>query len=134
MKKHYSLICILLFALCIQTHAQDTIHVQVMTFGSAQDTLVVFPPDTFSTEKIIMNYTLRCPYTVQCGEWDYLTYTNLYKPTGRYDSVMHTAPSYVVNGTSPDSVPLMLSPSWSYSAHFEQHITYNNIISYDSAL
>src|SRR3982751_5112719 len=108
MKKALLPVFIFYYLFSITLKAQDTIHVQVMTFGSAQDTSVVFPPDTFGIEKIIMNYTLRCPYTVQCGEWDYLTYTYLYKPTGRYDSVMHTAPSYVVNGSSPDSVPLML--------------------------
>src|SRR3569832_989592 len=136
MKRLYPLLLVFIlhFTFCISASAQDTIHVQVMTFGSAQDTQVVFPPDTFGIEKIIMNYTLRCPYSVQCGEWDYLTYTNLYKPTGRFDSVMHVVPSYIVNGGSPDSLPLMLSPSWSYSAHYEQHITYNNVISYDSTV
>src|SRR5215212_12128056 len=99
-------------------HAQDTIHVQAMTFGSAQDTLVVFPPDTFGIERIIMNYTLRCPYTIQCGEWDYLTYTHLYKPTGVWDSVSHTAPSFIVNGASPDSFQYMNNPSYSYTNHF----------------
>jgi hypothetical protein len=128
------LFLILHFSFCIVLKAQDTIHVQVMTFGSSQDTFVVFPPDTFGVEKIIMNYKLHCPDPVQCGEWDYLTYTYLYKPTGLYDSVMHVAPSYVMNGLSPDSIPLMLTPSYSYSPHFEQHITYNNTISYDSAL
>jgi len=114
--------------------AQDTIHVQTMTFGSTQDTLVVFPPDTFSTEKIIMNYKLRCPYTVQCGEWDYLTYTYLYKPTGVWDSVSHVAPSYLVNGASPDSFQYMYNPSYSYNPHFEHYINYSNVISYDSAV
>ncbi len=132
MKKPFLLFFLLHFAFYI-AKAQDTIHVQVMTFGSSQDTSVVFPPDTFGIEKIIMNYKLHCPDPVQCGEWDYLTYTYLYKPTGLFDSVMHIVPSYVVDGMSPDSIPLMLTPSYSYSAHFEQHITYNNTISYDSA-
>ena len=114
--------------------AQDTIHVQAMTFGSAQDTLVVFPPDTFGIEKIIMNYTLRCPYSTQCGEWDYLTYTYLYKPTGVWDSVSHIVPSFVVNGASPDSFQYMNSPSYAYQTHFEHYINYNSIISYDSAV
>jgi hypothetical protein len=136
MKKIYFQLLAFAITFCNQfsTHAQDTIHVQVMTYGSAQDTHVVFPPDTFGIEKIIMNYKLRCPYTTQCGEWDYLTYTYIYKPTGLYDSVMHIAPSYIVNGNSPDSLQLMLTPSWSYSGHFEQYITYNSTISYDSSL
>ena len=122
--------------LCLQSfvRAQDTIHVQTMTFGSAQDTIVVFPPDTFGIEKIIMNYKLRCPYTVQCGEWDYLTYTYLYQPTGLWDSVSHSVPSFIVNGSSPDSFPYMFNPSYSYQTHFEQYINYSNVISYDSAV
>ena len=107
---------------------------QAMTFGSAQDTFVVFPPDTFGIEKIIMNYTLHCPYTLPCGEWDYLTYTHLYKPTGVWDSVSHTAPNYVVNGLSPDSFQYMNNPSYTYSGHFEQYINYSSVISYDSGI
>jgi hypothetical protein len=136
MKRIYSHILALLFFLSgfYSVKAQDTIRIQVMTYGSPQDTHVVFPPDTFGIEKIIMNYKLRCPFTSQCGEWDYLTYTNLFKPTGDYDSVMHVAPSYIVNGNSPDSLQLMLTPSWTYSTHFEQHITYDSTLSYDSTL
>jgi hypothetical protein len=105
-----------------------------MTFGSAQDTSVVFPPDTFGIEKIIMNYKLRCPFNGPCGEWDYLTYTHLYKPTGVWDSVSHSAPNFVVNGASPDSFQYMNNPSYSYDSHFEQYINYSNVISYDSAI
>lgn len=132
--KHLLRILVLLQGLHLSSSAQDTIHVQTMTFGSAQDTLVVFPPDTFGIAKIIMNYKLRCPYTVQCGEWDYLTYTHLYKPTGAWDSVSHIAPSYIVNGASPDSFQYMFSPSYQYSAHFENYVNYSNVVSYDSAV
>ncbi len=127
-------IALILFLTSNSTKAQDTIHVQTMTFGSAQDTMVVFPPDTFGIEKIIMNYKLRCPLTVQCGEWDYLTYTYLYKPTGMLDSVSHVYPGYVVNGASPDSFSYMNNPSYQYNTHFEKFINYSNVISYDSAI
>jgi len=124
----------ILFLFSQNLKAQDTIHVQAMTFGSAQDTFIVFPPDTFGIEKIIMNYTLRCPYAAPCGEWDYLTYTHLYKPTGAWDSVSHIAPNFMVNGLSPDSFQYMNNPSYSYSNHFEQYINYSSVISYDSAV
>src|SRR6187431_607066 len=106
------------FLFLFKVNAQDTIHVQAMTFGSAQDTFVVFPPDTFGIEKIIMNYKLRCPFAAPCGEWDYLTYTHLYKATGLWDSVSHQAPSYIVNGSSPDSFQYMYNPSYAYNSHF----------------
>ena len=132
--KRLLLILNLSFLIFNSSRAQDTIHVQAMTFGSAQDTLVVFPPDTFGIEKIIMNYKLRCPFAVQCGEWDYLTYTHLYQPTGVWDSVSHIAPGYIINGTSPDSFQYMYNPSYAYNTHFENYITYHNVISYDSAV
>ena len=133
MNRIFTILCFL-FLSSLTVKSQDTIHVQAMTFGSAQDTMVVFPPDTFGIEKIIMNYKLRCPYTIQCGEWDYLTYTFLYKPTGAWDSVSHVAPSYIVNGTSPDTFQYMNTPSYQYNTHFENYINYSNVISYDSAV
>ena len=132
--KRFILILCTAISIFTTSSAQDTIHVQAMTFGSAQDTFVVFPPDTFGIEKIIMNYKLRCPYILPCGEWDYLTYTHLYKPTGVWDSVSHIAPSFIVNGASPDTFQYMNSPSYSYSNHFEQYINYSSVISYDSAV
>ncbi len=80
-----------------------------------------------------MNYQLRCPYTVQCGQWDYLTYAYLYKPLGILDSVSHLAPSYVVNGSSPDSFQYITSPSYSFHPHFQQHIVLDSTISYSSS-
>ncbi|MCX6291805.1 MAG: peptide-N-glycosidase F-related protein [Bacteroidetes bacterium] len=116
------------------TYAQDTIHVQCFTYGSSTDSSIVFPYDTVRIQKILMNYKLRCPYTTQCGEWDYLMYTYLFQPTGRFDSVMHTYPSYVVNGSSPASYSFMNTPSYSYHPYFENHVVQDSIISFDSTL
>ncbi len=60
----------------------DTILIQAMMYGSAQDTLVVFPDASVRFEKIYMYYTLKCnpAQNPACGEWDYLTYTYLFKP------------------------------------------------------
>jgi hypothetical protein len=130
-------IYLLLFSFLLIFHsnleAQDTIHVQCFTYGSAMDSSVVFPSDTIRFQKILMNYKLRCPYTSQCGQWDYLTYTYLYQPTGLYDSTMHVAPSYVENGMSPDTFQYMTTPSYSYHPYYEKYIVHNNTISFDSA-
>ncbi len=94
----------------------DTIHVQTFTYCSSQDSFFVFPSDTNRYEKILMHYKLRCPYIGNplCGQWDYLTYTNLYERTNLYDSTLLAAPSYAIHGASPDSVMYMTTPSYRY--------------------
>ncbi len=66
----------------------DTITVQTFTNGSPQDAWFVFPSDTVRLEKILMQYKLKCnpAQNPACGEWDYLTYTYLYKNTELLDS------------------------------------------------
>ena len=112
----------------------DTIHIQTFTFGSVQDAKFLFPSDTIPIEKILMHYKLRCPYTVQCGEWDYLTYTYLYDHTGNLDSNLLSAPSYIWNNSSPDSISFMNQPSWTYIPNYSCNIVYDNTISFDSTI
>ena len=113
----------------------DTLKVQTFTFGSPQDAWFVFPSDTVQVNKILMYYTLKCnpAQNPACGEWDYLTYTYLYKPSGTYDSTLLTAPSFKVNNSSPDSLSYMFQPSWHYSSYLSTNIQYTSVISFDSA-
>jgi hypothetical protein len=99
----------------------DTTIVQAFTFNSAREGIIKFPNDTVSYEKVLMYYTLKCnpAQSPACGEWDYLTYTNLFEHTGNLDSIMHMHPQFMINGTSPDTLKLMNSESWSYSAYFQ---------------
>lgn len=94
----------------------DTIVVQAFTFGSPQDAWFVFPSDTITFEKVIMKYTLKCnpAQNPACGEWDYLTYTYLYKNTGFLDSTLIHQPTYTLNGTSPANISYMNTPSWQF--------------------
>lgn len=95
----------------------DTIKVQTFTFGSPQDAWFVFPSDTIRFEKILMRYTLKCnpAQSPACGEWDYLTYTYLFDHTGLLDSSVVHQPTHTVNGTAPDSIAYMNTPSYTYS-------------------
>jgi hypothetical protein len=106
----------------------DTIHVQTFTYGSPLDAWFVFPSDTVRIEKVLMNYTLKCnsAQNPACGEWDYLTYTFLYEHTGKLDSNLLSAPSYIADGNSPDSLKFMKQPSWSYFPHFNNNIVYTD--------
>ncbi|MBX7109892.1 MAG: T9SS type A sorting domain-containing protein [Chitinophagales bacterium] len=118
MKKLLLVISIIVTAVTMKAFAGpgDTIVVQAFTFGSPQDAWFVFPSDTVRFEKILMKYTLKCnpAQSPACGEWDYLTYTYLYKNTGFLDSTQIHQPTYTVNGTSPDSFSYMQTPSWKY--------------------
>ncbi|MGB3074572.1 MAG: LamG-like jellyroll fold domain-containing protein, partial [Chitinophagales bacterium] len=119
MKKFLLTIFFPVFFITIKAVADpgDTIVVQAFTFGSPQDASFVFPSDTVKFEKIMMKYTLKCnpAQSPACGEWDYLTYTYLYKNTGFLDSTLIHQPTYTVNGATPSSVAYMNTPSWKYS-------------------
>lgn len=100
----------------------DTIVVQAFTFGSPQDAWFVFPSSEVSFEKILMKYTLKCnpAQNPACGEWDYLTYTYLYKNTGFLDSTLINQPTYTVNGATPASISYMNNAAWHYDATWQQ--------------
>lgn len=93
MKKLNTLLLVTLLSLTnlvLKAGPGDTTVVQVMTYGSAQDTTVLFPPASLSAYKVLMLYKLKCnpAQNPACGEWDYLTYTYLYKGTGVNDSTI----------------------------------------------
>ncbi len=130
MKKHL-LLYLFFISLKIAANPGDTITVQTFTFGSPQDAWFVFPSDTVKFEKILMLYTLKCnpAQSPACGEWDYLTYTYLYKNTGLLDSSLIHQPTYTVNGSSPDSIMYMNTPSYSYNANWQYNITHSDTTS-----
>lgn len=99
----------------------DTTVVQTFTFDSIVTRRAVFPfPEKGGRyEKILMYYTLKCDSLTPwdkypCGEWDYTTYTRVYKHTGVMDSVKMTQPSFVVKGRSPKEYYYSEKPTYSY--------------------
>jgi hypothetical protein len=120
----------------INIKAQDTINVQTFTYGSSQDSFFLFPPDTNRYEKILMHYNLKCNpnQNPACGQWDYLTYTYYYQHTHTYDSTLLSAPSFTWDGNSPDSIPYMNTPSYSYFPVWHYSIVYDSIYFKDTAV
>lgn len=129
-KLFYTLITLLSFQVAV-AQSGDTITVQTFTFGSPQDAWFVFPSDTVRFEKILMQYTLKCnpAQSPACGEWDYLTYTYLYKNTGLQDSTLIHQPTYTVNGNSPDSIQFMNTPSYSYHPSWQYYANHTDTTS-----
>ena len=101
MKKKLIIVAILFFVGLSKLFAGagDTTIVQAFTFNSPQRAWFVFPSDTLNVEKIIMLYTLKCnpAQFPECGEWDYLTNTYVFKHTGLIDSTIHNQNLYVIN-------------------------------------
>lgn len=126
--KRFLFITALILSLFSKANNGDTIVVQTFTFGSPQDAWFVFPSDTVQFEKILMLYTLKCnpAQSPACGEWDYLTYTYLYKNTGLQDSSLIHQPIYTVNGSTPATVSYMNTPSYSYDANWQYYIVHSD--------
>jgi hypothetical protein len=128
-----SVLVTLLFLSTLKTFSNpgDTIVVQTFTFGSPQDAWFVFPSDTVRFEKILMQYTLKCnpAQSPACGEWDYLTYTYLYKNTGALDSTLINQPTYTVNGGTPATVSYMNTPSYSYQPSWQYNTVHTDTTS-----
>jgi len=113
----------------------DTVRVQTFSFGSPQDAWFVFPSDTVRFEKILMQYTLKCnpAQSPACGEWDYLTYSYLYKHTGLLDSTPVVQPTFVANGASPSSISYMNTPSYTYNTSWQYQTIITNTTSLTTA-
>lgn len=112
-----------------QTASEDTTVVQCFTYQSPQNAWFNFPSDTNHYRKILMQYKLHCPDPVQCGEWDYLTYTYLYQNTGIMDSTLFNHTSFMVDNNSPDSVSYMNLPSYSYLSSQQYSLVIDSTIS-----
>lgn len=125
MKHHhilFSLIVIPLFLVqSMRGEVGDTTTVQTFTFGSSLEGKFLFPSKSHRWEKILMYYTLKCNplQSPACGEWDYLTYTYLYRHTGTFDSIKYWHSNYQINGSTPDSLLYMYQPTWQYQPWFQ---------------
>lgn len=107
----------------------DTTVIQTFTFGyplnpgwlSPMEGYFEFPSDTISYEKILLSYTLKCnpAQSPNCGEWDYLTYVNLFEHTGCLDSNLLSHYNFELNGSTPDSIGLSLVPTHHFNPRFE---------------
>ena len=104
----------------------DTTVVQAFTFNSPQRAWFVFPSDTMNVEKILMYYTLKCnpAQFPECGEWDYLTNTYVYKHTGLIDSTIHNQNLYLVNGGNFSSFTYSNTPTYTHNTHWDYFINH----------
>src|SRR5690606_380252 len=112
---------------------QDTITVQTFTYDSISTRRAIFnfPPelDDHQFEKVLMYYNLKCdPLTpwdgYNCGEWDYLTYSQIWNHTGVMDSNIVESPRYLLNNTSPSILSYVNLPYYNYYETYQTSISY----------
>jgi hypothetical protein len=116
-----STITFTLFLLSFSSLCQDTTWVQTFTFDSIATRRAEFQfPATLNDkrfEKVLMYYKLKCsPLTLwdsyDCGEWDYLTYTQVHEHTGEMDSIKIQSKRYKINSDTLSSYSYSLTPSF----------------------
>ncbi len=86
--------------------ASDTIVVPAIDYNKPKYGWFEFPDANVSFEKILMNYTIKCP----CGEWDYIA--NVYVK-------QFYLPSFRVEGDVVDSLVFRNDTSWRYVVTWE---------------
>lgn len=141
MIKRLLFLVLLGFYLPVCLLAQDTVFVQTLTFDSITSRRGTWQfPENETYRKILMYYTLKCdPLTTQdkydCGEWDYLTYTNVFYHTGVMDSTLRHQPSYTfLNGHTTDSLLVRNTPNFAYERSTHQEIIYQDTLSFNQAV
>ena len=114
----------------------DTIHVQGFNHFLHQNCNVgnntyLFPPDSINIYKILLRYELSCPPGLGCDIYDRIATLKVLHHTGRMDSTLTLAPSFKVNGVSPDSLQFMTDTSYHYSydtiAHHIDSTAFNSL-------
>ncbi|MEO9258532.1 MAG: peptide-N-glycosidase F-related protein [Crocinitomicaceae bacterium] len=106
--------------------AQDTTWVQTFTYDSISSRRAKFDfPASLQGkrfEKVLMYYNIKCsPLTTwdsyNCGEWDYLTYSQIYQHTGVLDSVQKDGNAFLANLLSPNSIKYRLAPYYNVAPY-----------------
>ncbi|MBK9287752.1 MAG: T9SS type A sorting domain-containing protein [Flavobacteriales bacterium] len=106
-------------ALSLLASAQDTLHVQTLSFDSitTRRGWFQFPDTSHHYRKVLMHHTLKCDAATtqdqyDCGEWDYLTYNFIHEHTGLLDSAALQHPWFKVGASTPTSIETIDVPSY----------------------
>lgn len=131
------LVCIVAAKMSAQNPG-DTILVKTFKYGStSRDTVINFPNNSLTFEKIIMKYNMRCKnnlvsnqmYPNQgCGEWDYSCNTYIVDST-KIENAPKTAPNYLISNFTGTAYPYSTSPLYDYYDFAQTNVVLNSIIS-----
>ena len=137
-KSLYLFTCILFFGIANAQNPGDTIVVKAFKYGSStRDTLINFPGNNLSFEKIIMKYNMRCKNGLisnqtqpnqGCGEWDYSCNTFIVDST-RIEQNANIAPSHVISNFTGTVFPYSNTPIYDYYNFLHTNVSLNSVVS-----
>jgi hypothetical protein len=123
----------------------DTIEIRsfnyTQTYGSSQwspgirDTVIDFPSDTTTYEKILMLYNIRCKdgkvssgsqRNIGCGEWDVSCNTYIHD-SSKVDSVISYHSSHSISPFSGSVFPYVASPLYDYYQYYQKTVSINSV-------
>jgi hypothetical protein len=121
-----------------QTAVGDTIIIKTFKYGSSsRDTLINFPNNSQTFEKIIMKYNMRCKNNLVstqsapnqgCGEWDYSCNTYIVD-SSKIEKAAKTAPNYLISNYTPTTFPYVNQTLYDYYDFSQTNVVLNSIIS-----
>ena len=119
-----------------QTAVGDTIKIKTFKYGSnSRDSLIAFPTNTLTYEKIIMKYNMRCKNALisnqtlpnqGCGEWDYSCNTYIVDST-KVEKAPKTAPSHLISNFTGTNYVYTSQPLYDYYDFLQSTVTVNSI-------
>lgn len=123
--------------------AQDTSYVTTLTYGSTtRDTVIDFPDESESYEKILMLYNMRCKDNLVsdasnrnkgCGEWDYSCNTYIVDST-KSDSLLSSTSDYSISNFSGATFNYKTAAMYDYYRNRLQNVTVTNTANETSAV
>ena len=121
-----------------QTAVGDTIIVKTFKYGStSRDTMINFPNNSQTFEKIIMKYNMRCKNNLVstqsapnqgCGEWDYSCNTYIVD-SSKIEKAAKTAPNYLISNHTPTTFPYVNQNLYDYYDFSQTNVVVNSITS-----
>ena len=116
----------------------DTIFVQAFDYDSGtRDTIVEFPDNDLTYEKIIMKYNMRCKdaqiststeRNKGCGEWDYSCNTYIVDST-RIEKVASTHPNYIIGNVDSDVFDYTTQQTFDFYSYPVSEVQVTEVIS-----
>ncbi len=116
----------------------DTIKVKTFNYGSnTRDTLIAFPTNNLSYEKIIMKYNMRCKNALVsnstnrnqgCGEWDYSCNTYIVD-SSKIEAVSTTQPNFIIKNFSGNNFKYTTKKPYDYFQFTQQKTVIDSVFS-----
>jgi hypothetical protein len=114
----------------------DTIVVNALDYKSkSRDTMVAFPDDNLTYEKIILKYGMRCKNGLVstgndrnrgCGEWDYSCNTYIVD-SSKIEDVLTMHPDYTISGFVGDTFDYTTRQTYDYYQYSQDVLTVDTV-------